>query len=200
MLAQILVGCSADSGKRPRVVVQAPKHGSGQPPPPGPAILDTIRPYTFDRPQDFGSWIAGRASLPRDVDLQWRMPAEWVSDSPGRARSADGLVRLQVIETDIAEQDLSLADYLGELSQGEPVTSYLDRTRFAVYVTSREVSVAPTDPNTPRSMFHTAIVDVDDRYVKVEITFDSVDAWRFNDLAHAMLGTIQITPREPTDS
>ena len=189
------IGCGTGAEIRKRVDVQPSSQGDEPPPPPGPAILDTVSQYRSLRPADYGSWIAGHASVSKDLDLQWRMPAEWISDSPGRARSADGLVRLQVIKTDIAKQGLSLADYLGDLSQGEPVSSYLDRARHAIYVTSREVSVAPTDPNTPRSIFHTAVVDVDGNYIKVEITFDSSDSWRFDDLAHTMLGTIDIGPR-----
>lgn len=192
----LLSGCGTSSAQQaPRVRV--PRTTGVEPLPSGPAILDTIRPYHSNRASRASLWQTVTASISGDRMVQWRMPIEWIADNEGSAHTADDLVDLEVIQTGVAQDGLSMADYLTELAQGEPITSYVNRARYTVYVTSREVSVAPTDPNAPRSMFHTAVIDTGDKFIKVEITFDSALDWRFDDLAHDILGTIQIVPELP---
>ncbi len=195
LLTVIALVSSCGTGTSQRAPhVRVPLPGGATPLPPGPAILDTVKPYGSTTTHNASLWQTVVASISVNRMVQWRMPIEWLSDKEGSAHTADNLVKLQVIQTGVAQDGLSMADYLTELAQGARISSYVTRAGYTVYVTSREVSVAPTDPNAPRSMFHTAVIDTGDRFIKVEITFDASLDWRFDDLAHGILGTIQIIP------
>ena len=66
------------------------------------------------------------------------------------------------------------------------------RNGSTVYVTQREVSAAPTDKEVQRYMFHTAVLEVDGRVAKFEVSYDSVYGWRFRDLATSIMGTVNV--------
>lgn len=162
--------------------------------PASPALLDTIGSYVQPRGQASADWqlAIGRLGSHR---LTYRAPIEWEVDGRGRASSGSGIVRAIPTYTPLVEgREVTMPQYLDTLASGNAITSYVTGNGYTVYVVTREVSPAPTDPEVETVIFHTAVVSVGGRMAKLDITYPSKERWRFNDLCIAIMGTIEVQP------
>ncbi len=169
--------------------------------PPAPALLDTVRPW--QQPAPYGpKVIAGweglvETSATSDFDLTYRVPPEWVIDprNNGEAESGRGEVQAHARMTSLSDSDISLATYAAQLAEGNPIYQYSTADGHIVYLTRREVALAASDPKAPREVFHTAVVSIDGRIAKLDVRYESELDWRFDELAAAVTGTLQVRRR-----
>lgn len=164
--------------------------------PPGPALLDTVRPWQRPELPGQSDWQLAIADLPRsEMRITYRVPFQWDVDGRGRARSGDGLVRAQATLTPISDEQLSIATYLAQLAEGHEIHSLTTARGYTVYLVEREVSVAPSDPNVAERYYHTAVVDLGGRIAKLDVLYDADLHWRFGDVANAIIATTDVDRR-----
>jgi hypothetical protein len=159
----------------------------------GPAFLATARPFVSKPIPGARDWQL--AVLPiegSEHTFTYRVPFEWDVDSRGRASNGTGDVTVRASLTPLGDEDTSLADYLAQLSAGSPLTVRTTANGWTVYSVERDVSVAPSDPNVEQRSFHTAVVDLGERIAKLDVTYDEGLRWRYGDLAHTVVGTVDV--------
>lgn len=167
--------------------------------PPAPALLDTVRPWQQPAPYDgrtTARWeglVETRAT--GDFDLTYRVPAWFIVGDDGEAHNRGNLVQAHARMTSLSDSDISLATYAAQLAEGNPIYQYPTADGHIVYLTRREVALAPSDPKAPREVFHTAVVSVDGRIAKLDVRYDSELDFRFDELAGAITGTLQVRRR-----
>lgn len=168
--------------------------------PPVPALLDTVQPW---KPLDLypssvlATWALVTIHVDKAHDVTYRVPIEWTaSDATGRATNLAKEIIAQGRLTDLDDSEISLAAYAAQLAEGNPIFQYTTQDGHVVYLTRREVALAPTDPEAPRQFFHTAVVSVDEHIVKLDVRYDSDLDFRFDELADAISGTIQVRRRD----
>jgi hypothetical protein len=130
-----------------------------------------------------------------DDDITYRIPQDWSQQGDGESRNRRRFVQAHARVTNLSDSDISLATYAAQLAEGNPIFQYPTQDGHVVYVTSREVALAPSDPDAPREVFHTAVVSVDGKIAKLDVRYDSELDWRFHDLAAAVAGTLQVRRR-----
>lgn len=174
--------------------------------PPAPALLDTVRPWQQPAPYD-GRKTARWEGLVEtaatgDFTLTYRVPddplddGDWVIDGDrGEASNRQGLVQAHARMTNLSDSDISLATYAAQLAEGNPIFQYSTADGHIVYLTRREVALAPSDPDAPREVFHTAVLSIDGRIAKLDVRYDSELDFRFDELASAITGTLQVRRR-----
>lgn len=166
--------------------------------PPAPALLDTVRiwqppiPY---RGNATDAWDLVKIRVDARHDLTYRIPQTWKSLGSGKSSSMRGEVTAHARMTDLVDSDISLATYAAQLAEGNPIFQYVTTDGHVVYLTQREVALAPSDPDAPREVFHTSVVSIDGRIAKLDVRYDSELDWRFNERASAISGTLQVRPR-----
>lgn len=136
-------------------------------------------------------FVIGR--LGGETALTYRVPIRWSVEHSGRTVSGDGVVRTSVERTDVVLDRLSLSDYLDQLAGHQPVVRLLrhgDGT--AAYVLEREVKLAPNEPNSASYVFHTAVLVVRGRVVKLDVRYPREDKWRYEKIASAVIGTMTL--------
>jgi hypothetical protein len=159
----------------------------------GPAFLATAHPFVNDPVPGAKDWqLAVMPIEGSDHRFAYRVPFEWNIDSLGRASNGNEQVTVRASLTPLADNDTSLAEYLAQLSAGSPIAVRTTPNGWTVYTVERNVSVAPSDPNAEQRTFHTAVVDLGERIAKLDVTYDEGLRWRFGDLAHTILGTIDV--------
>jgi hypothetical protein len=166
--------------------------------PPAPALLDTVRPW--QQPAPYGgnatdTWDIVETRATGDFDLTYRIPPEWDQQGDGEASNARDLVLAHARVTSLSDSDISLATYAAQLAEGNPIFQYSTSDGHIVYLTRREVALAPSDPDAPREVFHTAVVSVDGGIAKLDVRYDSELDFRFDELADAVTGTLQVRRR-----
>lgn len=169
--------------------------------PPAPALLDTVKPWRPMPPYD--GKVTDRwpgvvtATAGDDTILTYRVPGSWtgLEQEDGRARNATRQVEAHARLTNLEDSDISLATYAAQLAEGNPIHQYVTADGHVVYLTRREVTLAPSEPDAPRQVFHTAVVSIDGRIAKLDVRYDSELDWRFNELADAITGTLQVRRR-----
>lgn len=204
LAAIVLSGCHDEQRLRerlrgPRAVqpMRLPVEPDQPTTPPAPALLDTVLPWQQPRTFDTTGW---QLVCLRDGDawtLRYLVPLEWVGaegeeQCTADAHSRSGLIESVVVVTPLRDEDISLATYAAQLAEGSPIYQYATLDGHTVYVTTREVSVAPSDRNAPRQVFHTAVVDVDGHIAKLDVRYDTSVDWRFAELADAVTGTLEV--------
>jgi hypothetical protein len=164
--------------------------------PPVPALLDTVQPY---QPQNaypataLATWQLASAHITGQYDLTYRVPLNWSVPSGGaRGQNTAGTIQSRATATDLDDSHISLATYAAQLADGAPIFQYTTDSGNVVYVTRRVVALAPSDPDAVREVFHTAVTSVDGRIAKLDVRYDIHDDWRFDELADAITGTVQI--------
>ena len=193
----LLAGCHNPAGRpAPPQSERLPVEPDERPIPLGPALLDTVTPWTAKPLPEQRDWQLAVAPLP-DTDLRifYRVPFAWAVDGRGRARSRDGLVRASAVLTPISDDQLSLAAYVAQLSEGQPIYSRATKNGYTTYLVGREVSVAPSDPNVARRYHHTAVVDIDGRIAKLDVIYDVGVSWRFREVGNAIIATMEVDRR-----
>jgi hypothetical protein len=142
-------------------------------------------------------WQTANVPLDKHHYLSYRVPYDWAIDNRRRARNRDDRARIEVEAsyTTLRSSELSLASYAAQLAEGEPVYRVRTPTGDTAYLTTRAVSLAPSDPHAEQFMFHTAVVDIDGRIAKLEATYDAQHRWRFEELCTAIVGTIDVIDR-----
>ncbi|MCW2950190.1 MAG: hypothetical protein JWN41_1203 [Thermoleophilia bacterium] len=197
------VGCGNDS-EALRQKLDGPPTRLPVPPnqpdtPPVPALLDTVQPWKPPAAYPsrmLATWAEVRIHVDGTHDITYRVPTTWTtSDSTGKSYNVHKQVTAQARLTDLDSSQISLAAYAAQLAEQNPLYQYTTHDGHVVYLTRREVALAPSDPNAPRQFFHTAVVSIGDHIVKLDVRYDSAVSWRFNDLADAINGTIQVVPR-----
>ncbi|MCW2923011.1 MAG: hypothetical protein JWM98_415 [Thermoleophilia bacterium] len=165
--------------------------------PPAPALLDTV--LAWQQPKDYpaatiGSWALVPISAGNDTDLTYRVPQQWTfdEDGGGHATNLHSAVDAQARVTQLDDEDISLASYAAQLAEGNPIQQYTTTDGHVVYLTRREVALAPSDPDAPREVFHTAVVSIDGHIAKLDVRYDTNVDWRFDELATAISGTLQV--------
>ncbi len=166
--------------------------------PPAPALLDTVRPW--QQPDIYAgdatdTWALVTTHVDDTQDLTYRVPETWDDRGEGRSRNLKREVEAFARVTKLRDTSISLATYAAQLAEGNPIFQYSTSDGHIVYVTRREVSIAPSDPVAPRQVFHTAVVSIDGRIAKLDVRYDTDLRWRFSDLADAICGTLQVRPR-----
>ena len=171
--------------------------------PPAPALLDTVRPWQQPAPYE-GAKTARwegivETGAPGDHTLTYRVPDDplddddWIIDSDrGEAHNRQSFVQAHARMTNLSDSDISLATYAAQLAEGNPIYQYTTADGHIVYLTSREVALAPSDPDAPREVFHTAVVSIDGQIAKLDVRYDSEQDFRFDELASAITGTLQV--------
>lgn len=181
-------------GPTPRLPVEPDQPAT----PPAPALLDIVRAWR--QPDQFkgnamDAWAIVSAHANDDDDITFRVPQSWTIKNSGRATNATAVVDAHARVTKLRDSDISLATYAAQLAEGNPIFQYVTSDGHIVYVTRREVALAPSDPTAAREIFHTAVLSVDGKIAKLDVRFDRSLEWRFDDLADAIAGTIQVRPR-----
>jgi hypothetical protein len=209
LAALVALGCHEQPGTKVSPKERLPVEPEDKNRPDGGATDDPDRidalPWKQPRvPRDPRSdWQIGICHLPEvEATVTYQIPFEW--DSPNsdprcRTRSGDGLVRVVPTVTPLTKEQIGLEDYVAQLAENQPIYTRTTPNGHVTYLTQREVSIAPSDPNVARRMFHTAVVRVDDRIIKLEVSYDVDVRWRFADIANAILGTIEVRENESAD-
>ncbi|MBC7460433.1 MAG: hypothetical protein H7287_03635 [Thermoleophilia bacterium] len=168
--------------------------------PPVPALLDTVRPWKplgLYPSSMLATWSLVTIHVDDAHDITYRVPTTWTAtDATGRATNLATEIIAQGRLTDPDDSQVSLAAYAAQLAEGNPLFQYTTQDGHVVYLTRREVALAPTDPEAPRQIFHTAVVSVDEHIVKLDVRYDSDLDFRFDELADAISGTIQVRRRD----
>ncbi len=164
--------------------------------PPGPALLDTVKPWRTPPVEGQQDWQLAIAELEEtEYRIAYRAPFSWDVDGLGRARSGDGLVQARATLTPLSDEQLSMATYLAQLAEGQPIWSRTTQNGYTVYMVEREVSVAPSDPNVAERYYHTGVVDIGGRIAKLDVLYESRVHWRFGDVANAIISTMDVQRR-----
>lgn len=167
--------------------------------PPAPALLDTVLPWRQPPrygPQVTRTWTIVTADVTDTTDLTYRVPLRWRTGDEGdgaawnRLRQIESEARL----TPLRDTSISLASYAAQLSEGNPIYQFSTTDGHVVYLTRREVALAPTEPDAPREVFHTAVVSIDGRICKLDVRYSAEDDWRFDELAAGITGTLEVRP------
>ena len=166
--------------------------------PPAPALLDTVQPW--QPPAAYSgtataTWalVVVRANDRRD--LTYRVPLTWADQDNGQSTNRGRDTTAYARMTKLEDSDISLATYAAQLAEGNPIYQYSTTDGHIVYLTRREVALAPSDPDAPREVFHTAVLSIDGTIAKLDVRYDSELNWRFDELADAISGTVQVRPR-----
>jgi hypothetical protein len=164
--------------------------------PPAPALLDTVRtwsqPKPYDKPRATAQWQLVTISADDQYDLTYRVPLEWIVKDKGQATNGDSSVDARARVTELDDSELSLATYAAQLAEGNPIFQYPTSDGHVIHLTRREVALAPSDPDAPREVFHTAVVSIDGHICKVDVRYDRLVDWRFDELASAITGTLEV--------
>jgi hypothetical protein len=164
--------------------------------PPAPALLDTVRtwaqPKPYDTPRATAQWQLVTISADDQYDLTYRVPLEWIVDDKGKSTNGDSSVEARARVTELDDTQLSLASYAAQLAEGNPLFQYPTSDGHVIYLTRRVVALAPSDPDAPHEVFHTAVVSIDGHICKVDVRYDSLVDWRFDELASAITGTLEV--------
>lgn len=168
--------------------------------PPAPALLDTVRPWTQPAPyaaDETAAWQLVTLEAGDSRDITYRVPPLWVIDeeSEGASKNLRGGIDAQLRVTKLRDTEISLATYAAQLAEGNPIYQYPTTDGHVIYLTRREVALAPSDPDAPREVFHTAVVSVDGAIAKLDVRYDAELDWRFDELASAITGTLQVRRR-----
>ncbi len=131
----------------------------------------------------------------KSLRIRYRVPQQWSVDRRGRGRSGDGLVQSYAYRTELRTSDLSASAHAAHLADGGVVFERVMAAGGTSYLVVREVSIAPSDPNVERMMYHTALAEVDGRIVKLEVRYRSDVRWRFREVANAVIGSMEIVPK-----
>lgn len=167
--------------------------------PPAAALLDTVAPYKQEAlypSSDQVSWQMPTLHVNDTFDVTYRVPETWTITSLSRAENAEQSITARATKTDLNDSSISLVTYAAQLADGNKLFSYTTTDGHVVYVTRRIVALAPSDPQTPREVFHTAVTAVNGKIIKLDVRYNAELNWRFNQLANALTGTIQVRPRE----
>jgi len=167
--------------------------------PPAPALLDTVRDW--QQPKRYAApitanWPLVTLIVDDDYELTYRVPFEWTSDKPqGQATNGLDTVFARASVTQLNDTQLSLATYAAQLAEGAPIFQFASGDGHVVYVTRREVALAPTDPDALREVFHTSVVSIDGHIVKLDVRYPKDLDWRYDELSSAITGTLQVRRR-----
>ena len=196
-----LAGCHDEARLRQRLdgpPARLPVEPNQPDTPPAPALLDTVLPFapvaTYP-PKILATWQLAAAKVTGNFDVTYRVPQAWTLEAgESRAANGEGTVMSRATATALEDTNISLATYAAQLADGNPISQYTTTDGHVVYVTRRIVALAPSDPGTPREVFHTAVTSVDGRIAKLDVRYRLEYDWRFDQLAHAITGTIQVRP------
>lgn len=198
----LLAGCHDEERLRQRLEgppARLPVEPDQPKVPPAPALLDTIGVWV--PPKLYPSRVTNLWPVStlraNGFDLTYRVPDSWrgLEDEDGQSGNRRRTVEAQALLTELDDSDISLATYAAQLADGAPIYQYTTEDGHIVYLMRREVSLAPSDPEAPREVFHTAVVSLDGRIAKLDLRFDADLAWQFDDLASAITGTVQVRRR-----
>jgi hypothetical protein len=197
----VLAGCHDEERLRQRLegpTARLPVEPDQPDTPPAPALLDTVRPWR--QPAPYGgnatdSWDLVGIHATDDTDITYRVPVSWRIRGEGRARNRAREIDAYARMTKLRDSDISLATYAAQLAEGNPIFQYATSDGHVVYLTRREVTLAPSEPTAPREVFHTAVVSIDGQIAKLDVRYDSDLDWRYDELAGAITGTLQVRPR-----
>jgi hypothetical protein len=199
----LLAGCHDEQRTRERLerpTARLPVEPDQPATPPAPALLDTVRPWRTPAPYGGNvtdTWALVTTSAGDGVDLTYRVPGTWTDRGNGRSRNLGQEVSAHVRMTNLSESSVSLATYAAQLADGSAIFQYATSDGRIVYLTRRVVAIAPAEPRAPRQVFHTAVVSVDGRIAKLDVRYDLSLDWRFDELAGAISGTLQVRGRAP---
>lgn len=197
----VFAGCHDEERLRQRLegpTTRLPVEPDQPDTPPAPALLDTVQPWEQPAaypPAKVATWDIVETKATGDFDLTYRIPPEWSQRGDGKARNRRGLVDAHARMTNLSDSDISLATYAAQLAEGNPIYQYPTTDGHVVYLMSREVALAPSDPEAPREIFHTAVVSIDGKIAKLDVRYDSELDWRFGTVADAITGTLQVRRR-----
>lgn len=152
----------------------------------------TITRHRAPRRVSIEGWQLASPEFDDGYEVWFLVPLAWDVDLAGGASDGSGLVRAEVDLTPLEVSDVPIIEYARQLAEDSPLSHYTTADGASVYVTRREVSVAPSDPDAAREVFHTAIVSLDGRIAKLDVRYAADVDWRFNDLALAITGTVQV--------
>jgi len=168
--------------------------------PPVPALLDTVQPWKalpMYPASATAAWSLVTLHVDKQHDVTFRVPETWTtSDATSKGSNTYKEITAQARLTDLDDSEISLAAYAAQLAESNPLYQYATQDGHVVYLTRREVALAPTDPEAPRQFFHTAVVSVDEHIVKLDVRYASDLDFRFDELADAISGTIQVRRRD----
>lgn len=156
-----------------------------------PRITRDMRQWKQPRLIDTRDWQLAIADLGEQRVVRYRVPLQWTVDQRGRAKSGDELVQSYVELASVDKDEISLPAYAAQLSEGSKLQYKRMANGEVAFLTVREISIAPSDPNAPRFMYHTAVVDLGDSLAKLEVRYSAKHRWRFANQASAIIGTIQ---------
>jgi hypothetical protein len=189
----VFAGCQNESSPRRNVADNEPGPRAGKSPttpakPEPPRIVSWKAPTTPTL-----DWQLAIAHLSPDTTLTYRVPTRWKVERSGSSTSGDDVVRAKAEMTDVDVETVPLSDYLDQLA-GSGHTLQLLRTNdgSTAFIVERKVEVAPNEPNSAASYFHTAILLVDGQIAKLELRYPATQKWRYEKIANAVLGTLSI--------
>lgn len=201
LAAVVLAGCHDEERLRQRLdgpPARLPLEPDQPDTPPAPALLDTVLPFEpvpMYPAKVLATWQLAAAPVTDDYDVTYRVPQSWrLTAGNTRARNGENTIMSRATATDLEDTNISLATYAAQLADGNPISQYTTTDGHVVYVTRRIVALAPSDPETPREVFHTAVTSVHGRIAKLDVRYRIEQDWRFDQLAHAITGTVQVRP------
>jgi hypothetical protein len=198
----VLTGCHDREKLRERLEGPAPARLPVEPDQPEslptPALLDTVEPWRqppLFGPRQITAWLVVTLKATDQYDITYRVPDSWEIDD-ARAKNASGEIKSKLQRTTLDSEKMPLAAYASQLADGSPIYQYTSDDGHIVYVTRRGVAIAPSDPNTPRGFFHTAVTEVDGDIYKLDVRYSSTLKWRYSELADGIVGTVQVREHE----
>lgn len=129
--------------------------------------------------------------------VEYRVPIPWTVQSGGRSMGPEGLVRGYVELAPATAEVVSRAAYAAQLAGEAPVGVYNVPGQPPMYIVERRVSLAPADVDAPTYVFHTALLELAGRIVRLEFRYESATAHRFADVSRAALATARVIPAPP---
>lgn len=200
VLPLVLVGCHDEERLRERLEgppARLPVEPDQPDTPPAPALLDTVKPFQQDKlypAEALTTWQIVTVRVAGGFDLTYRIPENWRING-ARSSNADETINARATRTELEDSNISLATYAAQLADGNPIFQYTTDDGHVVYVTRRTVALAPSDPEAAREVFHTAVTSIHGRIAKLDVRYDAEENWRFDQLGHAVTGTVQVRPR-----
>lgn len=160
--------------------------------PPGPAILATTTPYGTPTFAEIADWQAVYGRISGAWRIVWRVPQDWQIVGARRASIGEDEAISIATFTPLKTANVTVASYLADLADGTPISQYTSTSGFTFYVLERTISVAPTDPDAETAVFHTAVVVINGRIAKLEVTYPNDNRFRFADTARTIIGSADV--------
>lgn len=170
------------------IVLTAPnKHSGSQ----SKNLAELVQPFAAPK-LDTSTWQWSMQPLDDLGAVEFHAPRSW-DIVRSKAQSGDGYVTAKASISSAEKRKVDMAAYIAQVADTNPVYVLKMPSGKSAFITVREISVAPDNPQAAVTVYHTAIFDLGEKYGKFELRYDLKQKWRFETLANAIIGTMDVT-------